>query len=384
MRLKNILSFALVGVLTVGLSGCALPAIQTDGGNTEGKNIKLKQTDAGDVAEVFVESLVGKDYQTAGKLLGVTDENPFFTTSDVEWYIPRSTFKEVEDFSDLKVEYNVEEISDSGSSAVYNVGVQEKAKDGKSQTFSVNLLRDNDNKWFVDSPEFYVENWYFVTPGGDTKVTINGTEIPSSIKYNTYGKQALRREYIVPKTGKSEKTITLTAENSFGTLNFTVNPTENSESEPYICQANLADEKAYSSICDIWNNCYKDISGGCQASDLLKYVSSNADTNVVNTMYTGIKNEIDGKGRSFKNKNHVCSNVRPCSSSQYPSIWLTDKIVSVYFNYDMSWLYTGLSSSESMTYSTNLTLSLEDGEYKIYNPGDKFFSWYNSFTNKTN
>lgn len=383
MRFKQFIAACLCICLVSAFVGCT-GVKQTETENKSSTSLKINQMKETDVAETFIESLINNDYNSSGFLLGVTEENPFFTAKDVEWYVPRSSFANTEKFSDIKYKISDVTVSNSGDVATVQVSVVEKGNDdGISETFTVPLIRDNENKWFVNSPDFYVENWNFVTPGGDTQVVIDGKEIPSSTEIKIFGSAGLRREYSISRIGKSEKTITVTAENSFGSQEFKVNPTANSADEPYVCTVKLTDDKAYQAICDIWNNCYKDVCEGKQASDLVKYISENADTNITNIMYNGIKNDAINSGTSGCS-NYICSNVRACSGEDYYSQYLTDKISSVYFNYDMNWYYNLAGWDQSMKNSTNLLLSFENGEYKIYNPGDKFFTWYNSFTNKTN
>ena len=379
MRLKNILAIGLSAVMMLGFAGCA------NSGQSKSKSgeVKLKQDSAVDVATAFVLSLVNKDYDTSAKLLGAGEDTPYFTKGDVEWYVPRSSFAAVSDYYEKKTETETKE-SGSGASVVVTVKLKEKGnKEDAGKDFSVSLTMNNENKWFINAPEFYISDWYFVTPGGDTKVAINEIDLSADTESKTYGSAGLRKEYKISRIGKSEKTISVSASNSFGSSVFEVNPTVNSADEPYICQVKLTDEKAYQSICDIWNNCYKDIIDGKQASDLLKYVSPNADSNITTQIHNGIKTQGIDKG-TRGNDNFVCSNVRACSGEDYVSHWLTDKIVVVYFNYDMGWRYKLANWDESMTNSTSLQLYYADGSYTIQNPGEKFFSWYNEFTNKTN
>lgn len=378
MKIKNILAITLSGILMLGFAGCG-----SQKGNEKTGSVKLNQDKPTDVAETFVSSLVNKNFEVSAKLLGASDDTPYFTAGDVEWYVPRSEFSSVEKFHDIKTEITAKETNNSGSNATVNIDLKEKGKEDSKESLKVLLVRDNNNKWFVNSPDFYISDWHFVTPGGDTKVFIDGKEISSSVEAKAYGSTGLRKEYTISRIGKAEKEITVTAKNSFGEQKFKVNPTANSSEEPYICQVKLTDDKAYQSICDIWNNCYKDICDGKQASDLLKYVSPKADSNLTSQIYNGIKEQALGMGAKGCNS-FVCSNVRACSGENYTSQWLSDKVVSVHFNYDMSWTYILANYHQEMENTTNVQLYLEDGSYTIHNPGEKFFTWYNEFTHKTN
>ena len=378
MKIKNILVITLSGVLMLGFAGCG-----SQKGNERTGSVKLNQNNPTDVAESFVLSLVNKNFEVSAKLLGASDETSYFTAGDVEWYVPRSEFASVEKFYNIKTEITSEESNNSGSTANVSISIKEKEKEDNKETLKVSLKRDNDNKWFVNSPDFYISDWHFVTPGGDTKVYIDGKELPSSVESKAYGSTGLRKEYTISRIGKAEKEITVTAENSFGEQKFKVNPTSNSSDEPYDCRVKLTDDKAYQSICDIWNNCYKDICDGKQASDLLKYVSPKADSNLTSQIYDGIKTKALGNGARGSDS-FVCSNVRACSGEDYTSQWLTDKIASVHFNYDMSWTYKLVNWHKEMQNTTNVQLYLEDGNYTIHNPGEKFFTWYNNFTHETN
>lgn len=254
-----------------------------------------------------------------------------------------------------------------------------------SDTFYVTLWRDDENKWIVDSSEFCVSNWRFAVPGGDTKVKIDGIELPSSTPSESYDGIGIKKAYTIECIGKSPKTITVIAEDSFGTAEFKVNPTAEYCSEPYVFTVKMNDEKAYTAIENIWNSCYKDIVNGKQASDLMKYVTANADAKMIsNTIFKGITEQALKK--DFGNcNNFVCSNVRPCSHEERQSEWLSDKIALVYFNYDMTWLHGTADSAvicdKLMKSFTNVMISFEDEKYKISNPGENFFSCYNESIN---
>lgn len=378
--LRKILSGILVGTLCFSLTGCSIgKSSEKDITNSDGEGIKIMQTKAEDVAETFIDSLINEDYTRAGILLGTGSENSFFTSKDVEWYLPRSNFANTEKFKEAKYEITIVENSNDGTTSDITATVKTKSKDSITEKFKISLVRDNENKWFINSPDFYIENWNIVTPGGDTKVTIDNKHFSEEIEVKAYGSTGLRKEYTVEKIGKSEKTIKLIAENGFGEREFKVNPTENTLEEPYLCTVKLSDETPYKELEKIWNDCYKDICDGKQASDLISYISESADTNVATIMYNGISG-ADNSG-SGKYSNFICSNVRPCSSADYMSHYLTDKVILLSFNYDMSWHY---DSDYNMTNSTKVQLSFENGQYKIYNAGDAFFSRYSRFINKTN
>lgn len=390
---KRILAIVLCFCLVFTLAGCNISSSKS--GNEETKSVdfvnSLKRTSASDVAEGFIESLINKNYGTAVILLGSDSGNPFFTGTDIEWYLPRSNYANIEKFQDIKYTTDVTETESGTSSntAIIDVSVSEKGKkDGEFETFTVNLVRDDSNNWLVNAPEFYVENWHFATPGGDTNVFIDDNDILSQefssfVESKTFGNSGLRKERTISIIGKSPKIITLKAEEGFGTAEFNVSPTENTADEPYDCCVKLTDETAYTSIENIWNNCYKDICDGKQASDLIKYISKSADTNVSTIMYNGISS--NDNILSGKNSNFICSNVRACSSEDYSSQYLTDKIVCVWFNYNMRWHYrlSFYESDYTMNNYAKIYLSYEDSEYVVYDAGDKFFSWYNQFTDNT-
>lgn len=278
---KRILAIVLCFCLIFTLAGCNISSSKS--GNEETKSVdfvnSLKRTSASDVAEGFVESLINKNYGAAVILLGSDSENPFFTGTDIEWYLPRSNYANIEKFQDIKYTTDVTETeSGTGSdTAIIEVSVSEKGKkDGEFETFTVTLVRDDSNNWLVNAPEFYVENWYFVTPGGDTKVFIDDNDIKSTensnfVESSSYGTSGIRKSYCINKIGKSSKIITVTAENSFGSMEFKVNPIENDKSNPYICEIYYDNEEAYTAAQNLWNNIYTDISSGKQSTDLVSY-----------------------------------------------------------------------------------------------------------------
>lgn len=376
-------------VLACVLLFCAGCTVKTSDKQTESNpdavavGKRVNQSKPGKVAEGFAESLIKSDFVTARTLLYAPEDSVFFTEKDVEWYMPRSQFAEFVNHIDDAQEYklNAQEVKTDGSQSSYKVTATDKEDNAVSLT--LNLQMDNNNKWFVFADEFYVSDWHFVTPGGDTKVTIDGMALSDSIKSTTYGSQGLRKLYTIPCIGKSEKKILLSAEKGFGNKEIAVNPMTNSDGEPFACTVEATDEKLYQGIADLFNACSELVEQGKTASDFMPYVSTKADTNVATAMFDGIKKA--GGALSGDQSGFRCSNVRPCSDAEWKSYYLTDTIVYAAFNYNMTWNYKLMSISrvETMQNYADLIIDTSDSKYTVYDAKDRFFVWFNGVTKKS-
>lgn len=343
-------------------------------------NKTINQNNPKSVAEGFIDCLVNANYSGAKSLLYIQGNSDYFTEKDFAWYVPRSSYAETENFREQKVSLQGK-VGTKTADAATCVVTASYDKD-KTKEFRVNLKMDNENKWYVFDDSFYIKEFYVVTPGGNTKVMLDGKDITAILNNKNYGTQGLRKIYTVPNIGKSEKKISVVAEKTFGTKEFAVNPTSNSADAPFVCQVAVQDEGVYQRIASLWNNCYKDYVAGKNAGDFIKYVSPSADSNVATVIYSGLSN-INGQ-LSGKRSNFICSNVRPCSDRDYQSYYLTDSIAYIAFNYNMTWQYklSSFQNTENMQNYAEIVVDLSENECRVYDAKDRFFSWYNQYTNK--
>lgn len=386
--LKKILAILLTGLMLFGVVGCSLKPSSDVSGIENGSDTlvagkKINQAKPGKVANGFTEALIKGDFATIRELIYTDGDDTFFTAKDVEWYMPRSAFADFTAKVNDDQQYKVvsQELKTTGSQSSYRVTATDK--DDNAISLLLNLQLNNENKWFVLADEFYVANWHFVTPGGETKVLIDGTILPDAVKNTSYGSQGLRKLHTIDCIGKSEKKIELSAEKGFGNKEFAVNPMSNSEEDPLVCTVDVTDEKIYQGIADLFNSCSELVEQGKSASDLMPFVSLKADTNVANAMFSGIKNA--GSSLSGKLSGFRCSNVRPCSDPDMKSYYLTDTVAYVAFNYNMTWNYKlmNYTKTENMQNYAELVIDTSDNKCSVYDAKDRFFSWFNSATNKS-
>lgn len=99
MGIKRVMSLILAIMFAINLSSCEILDGQGNNDISKTESIRIKGTNTKKLSEYFISSLINGDYVTTGRMIGATADNPYFTVSDVEWYVPQSNYKNVVKFA---------------------------------------------------------------------------------------------------------------------------------------------------------------------------------------------------------------------------------------------------------------------------------------------
>lgn len=359
------LAFGLAAcVFCFSFSGCS------SGVEDEGKTAVSKiQKSASAVSETFIESLATGDFETAVSLTEAYSEEGFVFASDIEWYLPRSSFASIQNlgFETFKTKTEGEE---KEGNAVYTVTLYDASKESEnpaSKSFTVNSYLNDDNIWVVSVPEFYCTNFLFRTAGGNTKVYIEGKEVSEKLCTNDdAGPSELCKEYTIPYIGKNDVEVRLVSENfDYAQL---VTPNSNNGISASVSVFKPVDEpeKCFSYVKDSWNALCAKYLIGEKASCVQDYIADNASYDLCNTVWDGFE-EIhvgDSSQGGFKNENY---NLTVCKASSKGNVyWISDTHVMCYFDYELTWYYTFGKTNQSTHQNSSVVLSVENGVYKFY------------------
>lgn len=337
------------------------------------------------VAETFVKALIEKDFKTALSCFGFNDNESFVTEDDIEFYLPRSSFADVSQVNLEEYKLFVEKSNTTKDTALCDV-VAEKG-DGKNITLkniTVSTSLNKENNWVVNAREFYNTNYTFCTAGGDTEVTVNGKKLSDELCTNhTAGSvTGLAKEYTLPYVGKKDIEVSLSCDNYTYTATLSTSSDNSVGEQDRVFKTASSEEisKCVNSVKDIWNGVCKDYKSGKKSSDLITYLSSDADSDICSQIY-------DGMEQLHKNNSGVESDrddnfkLTQCKAPEDSGVfWLTDDKIMVNFDYELTWDYVLSGFNESMKRKSNIVLEKENGEYKIYKLIDnKLFTENNRF-----
>lgn len=382
--MKRILSILLSAIFVISLfTGCGATETSSDASGNQSDAIKLNKPES--VAETFIKSLVSADYDTALSCLNIDEECSFLTANDIEFAVPRSSFADVvnvnmNDFTfstGLKGSY-----SDAASCVVSAVDNNDS---NNTRMFSVPMVLDDNNKWAVDNNEFYYENYSFCTAGGNVNITVNGKKVSDKFCVNnSAGATGLAKEYTLPYVGKKEIEVVVSADGNYVyTQSLATSANNEIGDDDKVFKA--LDETEETECLDFIKNTWNDInslyeSGKHKATDVLDYLSVNADSDIANQIWDGL--ELLHKPNSIEKDRDDNFNLKLCKkSSGTDMLWLTDNKILVNFDYELTWDYLLADWNQSTKRQSEIILAKEDGKYKIDTLLDNgLFTENNSFT----
>lgn len=327
------------------------------------------------VSTDFIEALISKDYKTVLKIIGKDEDDSFITESSIEFYLPRSTYSDVEDISADTVDVAFTGYRNKTKTDSECVVSAVNKNTSATKDFIVPCSMNKNNQWVVDGNEFYYTEFSFITASG-VAVTANGKEVPDSMVVSKTGTSNTESVYTLPYVGKDDAHIKLSCDNYIYEADIspaTSNGTENADT--VLSPVSDEDKKACEDfIKTSYNDMYSDYLDGAKASDLNKYIASDADTDICNQILSGFKSmSNDGyNGNSdFKLSKCIVSETN----------WVSDDLVYVDFKYQLDWVYNLAKWNLNTKRLSNILLKKEDGKFKIYEPTDsKLFTECNRFT----
>lgn len=327
------------------------------------------QESASSVSQAFVEALAVGDYETAVALTEAYSEDSFVFASDIEWYLPRSSFAKIQNLGFEIVKSKTEGDETDGKAeyvvTLYDATVESGTPAQKS--FTVKSYLNDDNIWVVSAPEFYCTNFTFRVSGGDTQVYIDGKEVSEDLcSDEESGPTELCKDYTVPFIGKNDVEIRVRCENFDYTQKVTPNSDNNITTSVSVFKPVEEPEKCFSYVKDTWNALCAKYLVGEKASCVQDYIAKDASYDLCNTVWDGFE-EIhigDSSNGGFKNENYkltVCK-----ASSKGNVYWISDTQVMCYFDYELTWYYTFGKANQSTHQNSSVILSVENGVYKFY------------------
>ncbi len=391
MKVKRLLAILTAAIIAVtAISGCSSKENTQEGDYTSTvvntnsvKEETINADSAEGVSETFIKAVLAKDYKTILSCLGIEKDKSFVSESDIEFYLPRSSFADILDIS--YDEYTVSAVkTQSGSgTAICTVTITDSSNNLDYIESIVHTALNDENKWVVQADEFCNTNYTFRTVGGKTKVSVNGIELSDSLCTNKSADDitGLEKEYTLPLVGKKGIEVTLTSENY--TYSATLVTSSNNEvTDSDIVCVPVDDENVTDSIKDIWNGLYNSYASGDNSSEALNYIASDADTDICSKIWKGFDSLKKPAGMSGSNSDYNMDICKQSSDNQ--TKWITDNKLLVYFDYELNWKYSlgnSYSRDDSMKRKSNIVLSYENNEYKIYKISDnKLLTWVNQYT----
>jgi len=374
-----ILALSLVGCITTNEESNPQNEESSPQNNSGGDTNKQKLSYT--AAEEVVRLILDENWDALVNFTGEADLT-FFTGKDMEWYMPRSSYKDilaVESYKGISSEV----LSETESTADVNVSI---AIDSDSEkTFRIPMRIDKDNKWYFDASEFYVHDWTIVSTGGNVELSINGINVDEKYQDGRIGKDNLLYKWIIPAIGRGDAIIELKAE-TFGVYTVEIEPAYNADKEENYVDAlvvgDIETENAtFVAVKSLWNDSYKDFTAGKPAADCRSlYIAGDAEANMIDTLW-GYYEQIEN-GTVYKNKDFQVTDVGPSLKEKLSNvIYITDTVIETNFGYKVEWVWG--SHSESMTRISSVYLKMENGQYRFWKLSDeKLFNYNNGYTDE--
>lgn len=345
------------------------------------------------ISAVFVESLISADFDKALACLGLEEGKSFVTAEDIEFSFPRSTFSDLQDFNLEEYQVQVQEDEnanpESGTCVVDIIKNDSDDESGQSTaeaSVTVYSKLSDDNKWIVDAEEFYYTNYTFRTAGGDVDVLVNGIEVTDELcTNNAAGSTGLGREFTLPYVGKKEIEVDLSCDNyEYSTTLVTSSNNEvTEEDKAYYGLSTEEQTKCADFVKSTWNDICESYENNGKSTDVLNYLSSDADSDICNQIWDGLKT-CHKNGTAVESDRDDNFKLTQCkSSSGADELWMTDDKVLFNFDYELTWEYMLINDMRSMKRQSNIILEKEGDNFKIYQLTDSdLFAMNSQFTNQ--
>ena len=379
--MKKIFVITLAGLLAFSMTACGDKAPEKDPVNTESSIVDttvdnseskpdveiedsvtkedseevteegVKLTKSQQVAYDFAKAIQTGDYEAALGMINIKDAT-FLSAADLEWFIPRSDFSDIQD-----TDYALVEATSNGDKVRDVVTLNLKPV-----SVDVTVALNDDNEWKVEFNDFFIENWTLEVPK-NVKIKLNDVEIASD--YLDL-KEENTDVYVLPAVANKKATITATS-TVYG--DFTMEVTPSYEKYTVVCK--IENEKAtemFGQVKDMLNKMNEAYEAG--ETDFSKFVSAKADpqlattlANSVTTQYTW-NDSLDPWNIRFT----IVEGLSEYDGDPYiPAELLQDDIVTMVVKVEKTWDQTKYNSgSESTRIVGRITVRVEDGEMKVF------------------
>lgn len=335
------------------------------------------------VVKEFVESVIKEDYKSAYSCFGEESEYPFFTPDAIATSIKGTGLGKL-----LELE--------SGDTIEYECGGYDVTVVCEAKNIRIRILTADVNGKCVIPVKNFVHSEYNVTlPGGETKCYLNGVEITEKYFKEYYENDLkLRKTYTLPNVPIGIVTFKFVS-SAFGEKTVKVDTSVELYGATVQVDVNLdayaAVEKIYNETAQlVSNNAAGDISDD-EVAEILPYISKNISSEardaIARKIISDWGNEFQFDADNSKETNLTGYDFKQCLDSQYRSFYLTDKVISLTFNYSASydtyWEVDGHTTPRTFNYATTILLEHTNDGYVIYNLMDTDLFTLNYMRNET-
>lgn len=342
--------------------GGTITAVVISGNHSE--SAPERRMTSEETAENFIYSLAVNKFDESLSAMYLPD-TALVTSEDIQQCLPRTSFRSVSDinFDGNKMEIKAESQdyqNDTETVMTVNVVIKDKENGFVIDNFKVSVYLNNDNYWAVDGSEFYYTDYQFYTPGGETKVSINGRELGDEFIANKYyGTYSCYTLYDVPYIAKKEVRINIKNDSMDYSENVLPLSDDKLDEEDMIFMDESDNEEYFNVVMDIWNSLYKLYASGNGSSAALEYISSDADPRVAEIIWRCFD--------SISGDNNFDFSLSKClKNEEKPTFRITESRIFVNFRYELSWHYSkSLNWEQNTRRYSNIILVVENGKYKI-------------------
>ncbi len=334
-------------------------------------SIEIASRSCNQVALNFVAAIAQNYYTSAVNGFDI-DESPYITAEDVAYAVPRSTYRGIADYAGKEVYLYVDEDETVSYDDTATVTVQLRTgEDAILNSYSVRLKLNMDNKWTVEDSDFY-ETDYYISVSGNTTLYIGDAEVSKDLFDHKTGYAERMDCYKIPVIGKSVKTLRIVCD-AFEEQAEAVPQSNNSE-EPFRIDHELSETElndALNATKNLWQALYNDYVNGVPEAEWLKYFASDAPSTYVNDIKTAFDNLTKGSS-GYPDVDHHITIIQKRSDAK--CYYQTDKVIAMNVQYQLDWVWQfSLGGPENCRRFSHIMLTIEDGEYKIFEVSDMAF-----------
>ena len=333
-------------------------------------------------AEEIAKTIMEERWDDLLGFLGLEDVT-FLSGSDLEWYVPRSSFKDLLTIGSYQ-SIESEIVNDAGTIA--DVSVSVSVDEDNVEVFRIPVRIDGNNIWNLDASEFYVSDWTIKATGGNVELFVNGQIVDEKYKDGKLGVLNQYDKWVIPAIGKRTAKVELKAK-SFGIYMVECEPEYNAkEEESYVSAVVIGDldteNEVYEAIKNLWNESYADFALGKPAADCRAlYTASEGDQDIIDNLwsyYTSIE-----KGIVYKYNDFRITDIGPSMEDGAINVfYITDTVICCNFGYRLEWVCDRSSGgAEAMTRVSSVYLQKDNGQYRFWKLTDeKLFTYCNNYT----
>lgn len=335
-------------------------------GEVSTETIEVNRKKPEDVAFGFLKALATNNFSSVLNTLNISG-SPFVSAKDIEYSLPRSGFATIKDYEGESVYL---ELNGEANRVADEASVKVSLRDlegNKLEEYSVYLILDAENKWFVDETDFYITDNYISTPG-KVQVYVDDIELTREYAIGKAGYGDLGVMYKIPVMGKSKKSVSLVCGEINHESNLTMSAT--SKEKPYDISVHLCDEDlegALAAVATLWNTIYETSVSTKSADNLTKFFSNSVDFADIQKIY----DKVLKMGTSHRDNAHKDFRMTKVCKRDGADCWyITGNIIGLNITYDMEWWDNVFNKAKYATVNSHILLEKDGGSYKIYEVSD--------------